>query len=550
MRKTCISLLLLFVAATSFAQNLNPQVQVTNDYQSTAPDIRKQDVPVSIPDSVLHFDYTFDYSVFDNPFKGAYEFTPYVIDYTPGKSRFSGNNLFVKAGAGYSLYPELDAVYSPTPAGNYSMSIVQDLDGYYGDYWKVGPVNGIPQKLGVFAIPQQGYDFREDFAVQGRWGLKKADLGWKADYDGIFFKDWMQHGNYHSAGLKLSAKSNVSTEKSLYYDINLQGRFSSDIVSHPFSSPSLYETDARLYGSVGPVLDKTYRVLVDYDSRYNRMDGSYAGRSVSEYALVPHVVLAAGMFNIDAGARLDYVAGQLGAAPDLKVYVDLLKSTLRVFAGADGGRHMLTYSDFKRYDHFFTPAYTEDFQNVTREKINAFAGFTGHIGAHFNYEAKASYEVVNGAPLETVALTQTSVLPGIDFLDFNVLAAEASVSWDSRSFSFDADAVYRKTTLNGKGAAFDLPAVVGNAKALYNYRSRVYVGASFECQSSRKALIESGELLEIPMWFDLGAYAEYWFGPKFSVWVRGGNLLNDFIRRNPFHIERGINGTAGISILL
>lgn len=550
MRKTVVTLVLLFAAASAYSQNLNPQVQVTNDYQSTAPDIRKQDIPVSIPDSVLHFDYTFDYSVFDSPYKGAYEFTPYVIGYTPDKSLYDGHTLYVRAGAGYGLYPQLDAVYSPAPAGNYSMSVVQNLSGYYGDYWKVAPNLQDPMDLGVFEIPQPGYNLQEKFAVEGRWGRKKARIGWKADYDGIFFKDWMQHGNYHSAGLKLGAKSNINSSKAFFYDVNLQGRFASDIVSHPFSTPSLYETDARLFGSVGPVLDRIYRVLVDYDLRYNRMDGSFDGRSIAEYSVTPHVALSAGIFSIDAGARLDYVGGRVSAAPDLLVYADALKGSVRFFAGAGGGQHALTYSDFKQRIHFFTPAYTEDFQNVVREKITAFAGFKGHIGPRFNYEARAGYAAVTGAPMETVALQTAGVLPGIAFRDFNVLGADLSFSWDSRSFLMDGKVSYRKTTLAGKADAFDLPAISGNARAVYNYRSRIYAGVSLECQTARRAVIAASQALTVPMWMDLGAYAEYFVGQRFSVWVRGGNLLNYFVRRDPFHIERGINGTAGISLLL
>ena len=52
----------------------------------------------------------------------------------------------------------------------------------------------------------------------------------------------------------------------------------------------------------------------------------------------------------------------------------------------------------------------------------------------------------------------------------------------------------------------------------------------------------------LPYYVDLGAYAEYVVNGKFSVWLRGGNLLDMEIQRNPLFAEEGINLTAGISL--
>lgn len=541
MKKISVILLSVSVAAPLFGQNLNPQVQVTNDYHSAAPDIRKQDIPVSVPDSVMHFDYKFDYSVFDSPYKGAFEFTPYVIDYSPEKSSFAGHRLYARAGAGYGLYPVLDAVYSPAPSGNFSMSIVQDMYGYAGDYWKLAP------NLGLYEVRQAGYDLEEKFAVEGRWGLEKADISWKADYDGIFFKDWMQYGNYHSAGVNMRASSNADDPRYFYYDANLSGRFSSDAVSHELSAPALYETDVRLNGAFGPVMGGKYRALVGYDLHYNRMGGSFKGRKAIRYTLMPHMESNGKVLSLRAGVRLDYVSGSIGLAPDILFNAGFFHNSLNLFAGAGGGRYALTYSDFKHLCHFFTPAYTEDFQNVVKEKISAFAGIRGHIGSSFNYFLKAGWSVIGGAPLESVAMETGGPLPVYVFRDFDMLSASLDFSWKMRCFQLEGNALYRKTNLTEEASCLDFPALTSSVRALYDYRSRLRIGASVELETARKEFFAG---VEIPMWVDLGAYAEYSFNSRFSVWARGGNLLNQFVRRDPFHVELGINGTLGISVLL
>ena len=73
MRKYITSAAAFLIAVFSAnAQNINAQVQVTNSYSSSVGDFAKQNVPVNVPDSALKFDYDFDYSVFDSPYRGAY----------------------------------------------------------------------------------------------------------------------------------------------------------------------------------------------------------------------------------------------------------------------------------------------------------------------------------------------------------------------------------------------------------------------------------------------------------------------------------------------
>ena len=54
----------------------------------------------------------------------------------------------------------------------------------------------------------------------------------------------------------------------------------------------------------------------------------------------------------------------------------------------------------------------------------------------------------------------------------------------------------------------------------------------------------------IPGYADLGVYFEYATNRALSFWIKGGNLLNMTIQRNPLFAEKGINFTAGICLNL
>ena len=58
------------------AQDLDPTVVVRRAYEGKLIEAHKPQLDMQVPDSVTRFDLDFDYSVFDKPYRGAYEFNP------------------------------------------------------------------------------------------------------------------------------------------------------------------------------------------------------------------------------------------------------------------------------------------------------------------------------------------------------------------------------------------------------------------------------------------------------------------------------------------
>ena len=544
MRKIYLTLAFAALAIGASAQNLNPQVQVTNVYESQAPDVRKQDIPVSVPDSVMHFDYVFDYSVFDSPYKGAYEFTPYAVNLVPEKTSYEARKLYLRAGMGYNPYPVLKAVWSPETAEGFDMSIRQDLSGYWGNYFLPG--------VGFGPIDEKytGRDLEEKFAVEGRIPSSNRIISFCADYDGIFTSDYLQSTNYHSVGLKAGIKSNTVHTGSFVYDVNLSARYAAENISHDFSPLKVQEVDIDLSGSLGTMLNTVDRLLVDYDFRLNRMPGTFDGSAIRNVSLAPHIILKYDRFDLDLGVRMDYVT-KIALHPQAMISFALIKDELELYAGVKGAENVLTYSYLKHFDHFFNPSYTEDFQRSVNEKYNAFLGLKGHHGAHFNYSLEAGRAKYAGAPFETVACDRSGTLrPGIDYFDYGVWFADLKAAWKSPRFEADAVLGVRKTSLDASSHAVDLPLLSADLRAVYNWRERTFLGVSCEMLTARQFTMIGGPQAELPFTANLAAFAQYKFNSKWGVWIKGGNLLNQFIRRTPLHIEEGINFTAGICLSL
>ena len=89
---------LLFLPAVAFSQDLNPTVEVSRQYRGALMDVDKPSLEMALPDSVQRFNLEFDYSVFDNPFRGAYEFRPFLMDMDLAPGDSGERTLYLRAG--------------------------------------------------------------------------------------------------------------------------------------------------------------------------------------------------------------------------------------------------------------------------------------------------------------------------------------------------------------------------------------------------------------------------------------------------------------------
>ena len=74
---------LLAACHAASAQDLDPTVVVDRAYEGKLIEVHKPALEMAVPDSLMRFDLDFDYSVFDRPYKGSYEFNPYLLSMKP-----------------------------------------------------------------------------------------------------------------------------------------------------------------------------------------------------------------------------------------------------------------------------------------------------------------------------------------------------------------------------------------------------------------------------------------------------------------------------------
>ena len=574
------------VTALAYGQNLNPTVEVTNAYEGGASSINKPSQQMAVPDSVTRFNLDFDYSVFEKPYKGAYEFSPYYVQLKPAPKASTTEKFYLKAGAGYTLHPELDLVWTPVQKEKFRMSVYATHHSYFGRYhvFALGePVDGVTPVV-KFGDKMKGYLADTKAGIDGvyNWdgGLVSLDLG---------FRNRMADDAFHYQKISgLEAKARVrslpSDEPHFLYDAAIDYSFLGGDVSDFASLPKDFrESKFALTGEFGPVLDADRRVLVGLNvdlARY--LEGySYSGYT-GRMAVTPKYQFNLDNWRFSLGAQLSWLiysedfnlwpeqyrhkSGFI--YPDVHVDFSLLDDQLILQTSATGGDRFNTVSG-----RFFSHPFSWEGQfGHSVERIRAMIGARGSIAGRFRYDLQGGYARWTYAPVESMAQytmalagyssahisylepseTYTILRPALCEKGFNLLFVDFDYGWKSESVTVDGKLSYRHANIT-EDAAFGPAAFTGFIRPAYNYGERMKGGLDIAWSTGRKATatstLESGTMTttyRIPGWVDLGLFAEYRFTHNFGFWAKGGNLLNQVVQRTPVHAEAGMYFTAGI----
>lgn len=586
-------------AAVSFGQNFNPTVEVTNVYQGKPSDVHKPLLEMSVPDSLLRFDLDFNYEVFDKPYEGAYSFKPYVVEMRPEKDAWRGRKLYLKAGAGYSLRPQFDFVYSPEQSGPFQMSVYASHKSYFGNYLDLETEKGVD---GLFRSVRtgrsfSGYDALTDAGFDGLYSWERAILSFGIGYHGLATKDTVAKRAFNAVDFNIRLRSNSEACPRFTYDFGLRARVGVD--SYDFTSfpggkdvTRLNEGTVLFNGNVGKVFNEKSSAALGFEVESASYREFYEG-SIGRLALVPKYVFSSGRWNLSLGVKIEAMlrgeatdtlafrksAGGKGQIVYPDVHVGFLASdNVLLYASATGGNRLNTYSSLTGLNHHFTPAFLADaafaaspasgallsLPDNTVEDLNAAIGVKGNISSRLQFDVKGGVAIRENALMESGLFTSAGSLvpvPVITYSDYNLIYAGALLSWRPDRFKVDASVAYSSMSFpedeEGTVYGFRLPEVSGTLRASYEFTSRLSAGVDIDAASVRDGLCavagsetEAARTVRLPGYVDVGVFASFNLNRKWGLWLESGNLACFNIQRNPFYAERGPWGTLGITLNL
>lgn len=568
----------LFIAGmeASSAQNLNPTVSVTRAYEGKLMEVHKPALPMNVPDSLTKFNLDFDYSVFDNPYKGSYDFKPYSMQMKPQAEPYSGRTLYLKAGAGWQLRPSLDVVWEPLMKKKFRMAVYGSHHSYIGKYKNelLNPDN----ELRTGDVTWNGYDMRSQVGFNGRSDFDKAVMAFDVNYLGLHTKDSLYSMGWNSVNASVRVRSENPAPSHFFYDIALKGMYAvqgmDSYMYDGVASDDLTMSNIDLAATFGRVSNPGSGFLVDfgvgvssYSSLFSESDGVFSA--------TPKYVFKRGSWNLSVGVKaalkfsskdsfngveLHSRKGQI-VYPDVHISVSPVKDYLNIFVVATGGLDRNTYASLKERNHFYNPYFGRGVAPMaanTVERYNVSAGLRGNAVGKFFYDVRFGYASYEDAPMDALHFIGTDYFPALAYAKYDIFYSDVVLQWKSKSFDFDSKFRFNSADIKEANMMCFEPAFfVGDVKAIYNYKRRIFAGLTADFSSRR-----DGERKEIhddvlrvwkasvPYWVNLGVEAEYVLTSKLSVWLRGDNLLNMNVQRTPMYYSGGIGFTAGICLNL
>ena len=577
MRNIFVILTFLGVFALSgAAQNLDPTVEVRREYEGELVEVHKPAFAMAVPDSVTRFALDFDYSVFDNPYKGSYEFNPYLLSMRPSASDNGESRFYLRAGAGYQPHPVLDMVWSPKfKHKGFNMDVYAHHKSYIGDYFTIAPDNLKYFSVDLTKVPDadggyqkwSGYDLLTDAGVVFRHDWDMVSLDYSAGYFGTMQQDRDWRRCYNGLDASMGVQVKPESMESMMFNLDLDYRYGQDVVARSF----MYENLGSMNLLIGPFWVEKQKMSLEMQTNFASYTGAYQ-LTGGDFSIIPRYVLGKNRFTADLGLRLSKmitteVLDEQIIYPDFYISYVLFPKSMKIFLKATGGGEFETYSSTIASNRHITHLMSPDMLGYKIERINAAAGLDGRITDKFSYTLRGGY--ANYSSLRHYQV-DVAAEPRYSMAYYACQKWYASLDWlfDLEDFRFDGTVSYDRYWSNsevydcpplGTNAILKPAALTGNAAVEYNWKKRLVVGADCEFSDNVRghfAVAEEGACL-VPVrdivirgYADLGLYAEYTTAGNLSLWMRAGNLLNQAIQRTPLYAEKGVHFTLGICINL
>ena len=564
------------------AQTFNPTVVVTNDYEGKTIEAHKKDLPMSVPDSLNRFDLTFDYSVFDQPYKGAYEFEPYAMDIRPQAAPKANKILYINAGAGYTLHPELDIVFSPRLKKNFQFSVYDKLRGFWGPYF--GSAFNKNLDTGAYNLVRgesfSGHDFRNQAGLDLLYDNSRTSMFLKADFRTITNSDNIESRLYNAADVYAGISSTTTSQWD--YNAGVGFTYGWDQIHNGDEWRLLSEIDASLTGAAHYELFNSMRVGAEIGFNYVSTadnNSNILNCGAAEIYAIPQFIWEYSRSYLKLGLKLAYLfsfdhpnkaddkeafrnfkhpSGYL--FPDVEFSYQLVERKLDAFVKVTGGNNLGAYGQLVESNRFFKPTYFLLFGPImdnSVEKFNSSAGF--RLGLpNFQADLIGGFATYENGRIESFyvdnVIENSRVFNGFGYLNYSQKYVQADLKWNSARINIDLSGKLRGTKpMTQEAYSGILPSkwsAVGSIT--YNANHRLFFGASAEYSSEREGYFLSGihadtfNKVIIPSYIDLGFNARFDFSDSFSLWARVNNLLNNNVQRILGHAYDGVFVTGGI----
>lgn len=565
MKKLTILIMSMLLSVPVFAQ-IDPTVVVDRDFEGQIDvDVRMPETEIAVADSLRKFDVSFDYSIFDRPFRDLYEFSPYQAASLGVVPLSAVPHFSARVASQYPLMPEVDLYGQLVPKNNRNFNL-----GMFVKYAsEIGKVPSMMPEVDAFDVRRT----RMSAGANLKFAWDKGELTFDGAYRHSYAKDRFNASSLFSYGItdsfhipRDSAKHSVNAvelgfkirstdvkDHDFYYDIDASFvRTSKDldlvqrVGDFPFRESAM-NIDA-LFGSSF----EEHRMYVDVRSQnnwYSTPEGFYLG--IIEFA--PIYRYSKGRFDGRFGIRFsNSFSGDNSTSiyPDVDAKLELWENKLWMRGVVNGGRqidNLGVYLENAPWIIATSEVNAEDGEesdfkmHYTTRPIDSKLSIEGIIGSRLGLNVYGTYTAFKDKLQLYTAHFDYSVLPYLypEFVNYAKLSAGVELTWTSKDLRVFTSVQGNK--YNSKETLYMLPKIESLSQIEYNYKERLFLSTALVVQGARDS-----QMGQVPTYLDLSAKVEFKVNRFFSAYLKGGNLLNKEnyiyadIARMPINVGGGI----------
>jgi hypothetical protein len=416
-----------------------------------------------------------------------------------GRSTLTGNlsysrNVFRYYGYPDTIPPSDPSVYPPLPS----------------TYILYPPLLGVKQQFQKAKI---------------QLGFKSNDESDKLNYKGI--------GWYHFFDSKTGQK-----EKALGFSANFAYQFE--------KFKGFLETSYEHYTTKG-LLDTTVISPIE-------------DKTVGWFSITPSIQLSGEKWIFNGGFSFYSAGSSIVGEDDIKLYPKIdfnfipVKDILTLYAGVNGYLKNSNYSTISYENYWVNPVHNilnEDHQYILS------AGAKGKINSEFSYKVEVSYEGIKD--MHFYVLKNLNPAPPLIFNNsFDLIYDNAGLACiaaelnyiQEKDYYFSFKTKYYNYTLDHLSFAPQMPNFEIEASAGYKINDKVTGFSDLKITGDRYGLIqEPGQDFKYNLKpiYSLNTGADYQLKPKFKIFGRIDNLLNQHYEQLPGYTSQGLRLIAGIT---
>ena len=260
-------------------------------------------------------------------------------------------------------------------------------------------------------------------------------------------------------------------------------------------------------------------------------------------------------FHLDATGATPDSSSRVMLRPDLRGSLFVLDKKVEFYAGLNGGRKMLTYSEIVGENPFVGNGLTLALANVKLGfeggvRTNIMNTMDLHLGVRYRHTANDAFYLGQGRAIEDQFADNLFVLCYDETKVVSVLANMRWLAFDK--FTVDAGLAYHNYTTTLLDHPLYRPTLEGSLKLNYDLNEALSLHSAFLYQGGRFGRMESPYLAvpSIPMkpMMDLSLGADYRVKDEWTVFAKVDNLLHQKYHLFVNYPVTGIEFFAGVKM--